>query len=235
MVIKPSRLITLTIACPQPNNGNVNGLAHGLSVTRSPSTVASRKRQKSAIIPTDPSSSSHAAQSSSHAAQSTSHAAQSSSRAATHSAPVPPLNPAPTPPPISAPAPAPPAPLTPAPNPAPAPGVGAAPVPIVSEEPDLFAGIIVIPPAPPPVTTATPAPAPVVVSKSGAKEASPNLTTLTARNLCLAVWCAEVDGSTASFNVYWDGIKKDKKLFQCCQDNPGASGSSVGQEGSGMV
>ncbi|KAJ7733119.1 hypothetical protein B0H16DRAFT_1580003 [Mycena metata] len=95
--------------------------------------------------------------------------------------------------PISAPAPAPPAPPAPAPNPAPAPGVGAAPVPIVSEEPDLFAGIIATPPAPPPVTTATPAPAPapapVVVSKPGAKKASPNPTTLTARNLCLAVWC----------------------------------------------
>ncbi|KAJ7304847.1 hypothetical protein DFH08DRAFT_1055213 [Mycena albidolilacea] len=95
--------------------------------------------------------------------------------------------------PISAPAPAPPAPPAPAPNPAPAPGVGAAPVPIISEEPDLFAGIIVTPPAPPPVTTATPTPAPgpapIIVSKPGAKEASPNPTTLTAQNLCLAVWC----------------------------------------------
>ncbi|KAJ7323629.1 hypothetical protein DFH08DRAFT_969173 [Mycena albidolilacea] len=88
------------------------------------------------------------------------------------------------------------------------PAVGAASVPIVSEEPDLFAGIIVTPPAPLPVTTATPAPAPapapVIVSKPGAKEASPNPTTLTAWNLCLAVWCE-------------------------------VSGSSVGQEGSGMV
>ncbi|KAJ7360656.1 hypothetical protein DFH08DRAFT_800102 [Mycena albidolilacea] len=187
-----------------------------------------------------------------------------------NSAPVPPLNPAPTLPPISAPAPTPLAPPASAPNPAPAPSVGAAPIPIVSEEPDLFAGIIVTPLAPPPVTTATPvpapAPAPVVVSKPGAKEALPNPTTLTAQNLCLAVWCAEVGGSTASFNVYWDGIKKDKKLFQAydnyaktlkksavkripevraIRDTVGpdpavdtlasASGSSVGQEGSGMV
>ncbi|KAJ7660588.1 hypothetical protein B0H14DRAFT_3700941 [Mycena olivaceomarginata] len=38
------------------------------------------------------------------------------------------------------------------------------------------------------------------------------------QNLCLAVWCAEVGGPVASFNVYWDGIKKDKKLFQAYEN-----------------
>ncbi|KAJ7856797.1 hypothetical protein B0H14DRAFT_3135932 [Mycena olivaceomarginata] len=92
------------------------------------------------------------------------------------------------------------------------------PYPLFRRSPIYLLVSLLPPPAPPPVTTATPAPAPapapVVVSKPGAKEASPNPTTLTARNLCLAVWCAEVGGFTASFNVYWDGIKKDKKLFQ---------------------
>ncbi|KAF8186616.1 hypothetical protein K438DRAFT_1973412 [Mycena galopus ATCC 62051] len=140
------------------------------------------------------------------------------------SAPLP--APAPAPNPVPAPAYAPPAPA-PNPVPAPAPTLPAAPAPapapnaasasgsapIITEEPDLFAGIDVSPPAPPPVTTTIPATAPVV-SKDGAKEASPSSTTFTARNLCLAVWCAEVGGSVTSFNVYWDGIKKDKKLSQ---------------------
>ncbi|KAK7044955.1 hypothetical protein R3P38DRAFT_3177178 [Favolaschia claudopus] len=97
--------------------------------------------------------------------------------------------------------------MAPPPNPAPT------AVPLADEEPDLFADIVVPPPPAPPATTTTPAPAPIV-SKAGGKEASPNPTMLTARNLCLAVWCAEVGGPIASFNIHWDGIKKDKKLFQ---------------------
>ncbi|KAJ7212568.1 hypothetical protein GGX14DRAFT_564325 [Mycena pura] len=194
---------------------------------------------------------------------------------------------APTPPPLSPPplthawlapapapfAPAPAPPPVPAPNPAPVTALATsapleppplAPAPVTTEEPDIFAGIIVTPPAPPPVTTTTPAPAPVV-SKAGAKEASPSLTTLTARNLCLAVWCAESGGPIASFTIYWDGIKKDKTLLQAyenCAKNlkktaaktipevgvireavglarlgPAAetSGSSLGQEGEGNM
>lgn len=98
---------------------------------------------------------------------------------------------------------------------------------------DIFsAGIDVALPAPPPVTTTTPAPPALVITKAGGKEASPSPTTSTARyvlspsltsllhrvcrNLCLAVWCAESGGPVASFTVYWDGIKKDKKLLQIC-------------------
>ncbi|KAK7032705.1 hypothetical protein R3P38DRAFT_2773244 [Favolaschia claudopus] len=105
--------------------------------------------------------------------------------------------------------------MAPPPNPAPT------AVPLVDEEPDLFnpsltsdsADIDVSPPSAPLVITTTPAPAPIV-SKAGGKEASPNPTMFTARNLCLAVWCAEVGGPIASFNIHWDGIKKDKKLYQ---------------------
>ncbi|KAJ7230594.1 hypothetical protein GGX14DRAFT_583941 [Mycena pura] len=156
-------------------------------------------------------------------------------------APLAPFAPAPpphSPPPLMhtwlAPAPAPfapaPAPPVPAPNPAPVPALAPTPAPLdppplapapvitsITAELDIFAGIDVAPPAPPPVTTTTPAPAPVV-SKAGAKEASPSPTTLTARNLCLAVWCAESGGPVASFTVYWDGIKKDKKLLQAYEN-----------------
>ncbi|KAJ7883862.1 hypothetical protein B0H14DRAFT_3746107 [Mycena olivaceomarginata] len=166
--------------------------------------------------------------------------------------PAPAPTPAPTLAPVPKPAPAPALPAPPAPAPAPAPTPAPAPAPnprpgpwqphphpllrrspIYCESLIFFcgmrsltscsAGIDVSPPAPPPVTTTTPAPAPVV-SKAGAKEASPSPTTFTARNLCLAVWCAEVGGPVASFNVYWDGIEKDKKLFQI----PKAMGRYVG-------
>ncbi|KAJ7229903.1 hypothetical protein GGX14DRAFT_581593 [Mycena pura] len=39
-----------------------------------------------------------------------------------------------------------------------------------------------------------------------------------ARNRCLAVWCAESGRPMASFTVYWDGIKKDKKLLQAYEN-----------------
>ncbi|KAJ6483089.1 hypothetical protein C8R45DRAFT_1215031 [Mycena sanguinolenta] len=202
MVIKPSRLITVTIACGGPHFSFLTYFDTSLFSSASSSTPA---QPPSAPLPAPA-------------------PAPNPVPAPAYAPPAPAPNPVPAPAPASAP-PAPastPAPA-PAPNPVPLPPPRYPPRPHPHphqpqcSEPDLCAGIDVSPPAPPPVTTTTPATAPVV-SKAGAKEASPSSTMFTARNLCLAVWCAEVGGSVASFNVYWDGIKKDKKLSQAYEN-----------------
>ncbi|KAJ7786805.1 hypothetical protein B0H14DRAFT_3893512 [Mycena olivaceomarginata] len=61
-----------------------------------------------------------------------------------------------------------------------------------------------------------PAPAPVVVSKPGVKGASPNPTTLTARNLCLAVWC----GGAGPLEADCVALENALPAFAATQSNP---------------